>query len=316
MIENNGNFPFCSYFNEIRVESTSKGKSIEPQSMEDTSTALTKKYGYTTRDFITLALLEAKKADEAKDEYIPSTAQEQSGTYTKQTVSNNSHVAQTIDKWASIMFPSDVNSNEFRASHVLYWKRAIIQNDLSACDLESPDYYTRHVEIGDKIDNDEKLQIRKVNREPKIYSLDEIYQTDNPDINIMYKVISSPEKTQVPEEVKKLGDWYVEHWNEISLSYASSEGKIVSSEDEDLTREEQMKLYALKSAALFQQLHANEEAGLKKEDYYIRDFWEIKSGRINNSVQGREIPSLDPVIEQLRYSDFMNMCSEILNTYS
>jgi hypothetical protein len=292
MIENNGNFPLCSYFNEIRVESTSKGKSIEPQSIEDTPTALTKKYGNNTRGFIALDLLEAKKADEAKDEYIPSTAQEQSGAYTKQTVSdNNSHVAQTIDKWASIMFPSDVNSNEFRASRVLYWKEALIQNDLSACDLESPDYYTRYVEIGNKIDNDEKLQIRAVNREPKIYSLDEIYQTDNPDININYKVISSPEKTQVPEEVKKLGDWYVEHWNEISLSYASSEGKIVSTEDNDLTKEEEMKLYALKSAVLFQQLHANEEAGLKKEDYYIRDPWTIKPVRVH------EVPSLDNTIE-------------------
>jgi hypothetical protein len=32
-----------------------------------------------------------------------------------------------------------------------------------------------------------------------------------------------------------------------------------------------MKIYALKSAVLFQQLHANEKAGLKKENYYIRD---------------------------------------------
>ncbi|MDR1052727.1 MAG: hypothetical protein LBL39_00975, partial [Planctomycetaceae bacterium] len=111
-------------------------------------------------------------------------------------------------------------------------------------------------------------------------------------------------------EVKKLGDWYVEHWNEISLSYASSDGKIVSTEDNDLTREEEMKLYALKSAVLFQQLHANEEAGLKKEDYYIRDFWTIKPVRVY------EVSSLDNTIEQLRYSDFMSMCSEILNTYS
>ncbi|MDR1290315.1 MAG: hypothetical protein LBK06_03850, partial [Planctomycetaceae bacterium] len=218
-----------------------------------------------------------------KDEYIPSAQsttdssdQQSSSVYEKPNYSQSSSFI-TLQDGSSISIEdynkdhknfADINPEAKHHEYLSYlWMYSFFNVDLSACDLASSEYTVKWIQG----ENGTVVGSREVNGEPKIYSLDKIYKATNPDTGILYKKVSSPVNEPVPEEVKELGDWYVKHWNEISVSYVSNESKIVSSDDEDLTREEQMKIYALKSAVLFQQLHANEEAGLKKENYYIRD---------------------------------------------
>jgi hypothetical protein len=231
------------------------------------------------KNFAKVNTLDSNAVAEKIDEYIPSSNQLTSSAYKKPNSYQNNVSASTDYSVAREQelqgMPS--LSHAYR-EYLWYYNRLNV--DLSACDLASPEYALKNVES----------DLRMVNGEPKIYSLDEIYKATNPDVGILYKVVSPPAGATVPEEVKELGDWYVEHWNEISVSYVSNESKIVSTEDKDLTREEQMKLNALKSAVLFQQLNANEKAGIKEEDYYLRDPLTVRNGyRISTGNAGRYI---------------------------
>jgi hypothetical protein len=204
------------------------------------------------------------------DEYTPAkTTKQSSEAYTRPISSQNNYSQVNYSQNGSLehLTPEHLAARESSYKNYLF-KYNLLNVDLSACDLASDEYSLKHIEInGGKT----AIDMRLINGEPKIYSLDEIYKATNPDTGILFKVVKPSAGATVPKEVKELGDWYVKHWNEISLSYVSNEGKIVSTEDNDLTREEEMKLYALKSAVLFKQLKANENANIKEENYYIRE---------------------------------------------
>jgi hypothetical protein len=208
-----------------------------------------------------------------KDEYISSSQsssdQQSSSTYAKPNSNVN---GAELEKLCSKF------ENKWLWCQSYLWTQSMLNCNLSAVDIASSNYGQKTVEInGGKT----ALDFTTVNGEPKIYSLNEIYQYVKDDLEtiIQYKVVEPSSDQAVPKEVEKLGEWYVEHWNEISVSYVSSEGKIVSTEDKELTREEEMKLYALKSAVLSKQLWANEKSGVPKEDYKIRDFLSFTGGQ-------------------------------------
>jgi hypothetical protein len=212
---------------------------------------------------------------EIKDEYIPSlqssSDQQSSSAYAKPNSNANSSELEKL-------YNQSVEKTWWLWYRDYLYMQSILNCSLSAVDIASSNYGQKTIEInGGKT----AIDFTVVNGEPKIYSLEEIYQyvKDDPDTIIKYEIVKPSPNKPVPKEVEKLGEWYVEHWNEISLSYVSSEGKIVSTEDNELTREEEMKLYALKSAVLSKQLWANEKSGVPKENYRIRDFLSLTGGK-------------------------------------
>jgi hypothetical protein len=180
------------------------------------------------------SIVESKKTTEIKDEYIPSTQSTDESTDQQTTIYKRKISVESL-------------ANESFSSN----KHEVVSN-LSPVDLASDEYAITNIE-GEKntrIPFGNQRTLRIINREPIINSLEKINEPPDLHAKILYQIVENPTTTYVPDEVKELGDWYVDHWNQISVQYVSTEGKVVSTGDQNLTREEQMKIYALTATAL------------------------------------------------------------------